>query len=159
MLVRDVATAPAVLCQADATIAQVAREMREQDVGSVIVVDEHARLAGVVTDRDLVVRGLGAGRPPETKVTEVMTHDVVALHDDADVLAATGQMASWACRRVPVIDADGTVRGMLTADDVALVLSALMDNLAQAVRTEVRPGRKGMVAAAPARSAPARAAG
>jgi len=142
MLVRDLASAPAVVCHAHATIAEVAREMREQDVGSVIVVDEHDHLAGVVTDRDLVVRGLAAGRPPDTKITEVMTHEVVSLRDDADVLVATGQMASWACRRIPVIDADGTARGMLTVDDVTLVLSALVDNLSRAVRTEVRPGRR-----------------
>jgi signal-transduction protein with cAMP-binding, CBS, and nucleotidyltransferase domain len=145
MLVEDVATAPAVLCKMDATIARVAREMREQDVGSVVVVDDHNRLCGVVTDRDLVVRALASGRPAEAKVADVMTHDVVALHGDADLLAATRQMASWACRRVPVVDADGTVRGMLTADDLALVLSELIDNLSRAVRTEVRPGRKGVL--------------
>jgi Mg/Co/Ni transporter MgtE len=71
-----------------------------------------------------------------------MTREVVVLEECTDLLAAAGQMASWACRRVPVVDHRGAVRGVVTVDDVALVLSELVDNLAdRAYRGSTRAKR------------------
>src|SRR4051812_21809795 len=112
MQLHEIATMPAVTCRPTRTITDVAREMHENEVGCVIVTDEADHIAGIVTDRDLVVRALAKEQPGTTPVAQVMTHDVVHLHEDADLDAALNVMAAWGTRRVPIVRPDGVVVGL-----------------------------------------------
>ena len=85
-------------------VREVARLMEEEDVGSLPVVDEGARLVGIVTDRDVAVRVVGAGLDPEaTRVGEVASADVMTLGPDDDHDEALGLMARAKVRRLPIV--------------------------------------------------------
>jgi signal-transduction protein with cAMP-binding, CBS, and nucleotidyltransferase domain len=139
MKLDQLATAPAVTCPPTRTITDVAREMRENEVGCVVVTDDGGHIIGIVTDRDLVVRAMAREQPGTTPVSDVMTHDVVQLSADADLGAACNVMAAWGTRRVPVVRADGTIQGLISHDDVTRALADAVDEVAASIRTR-RPG-------------------
>ena len=144
MDVATLATAPAVTCQPTTALAQVARLMAEHEVGSVIVVDGDGRLAGIVTDRDIALRGVARGLDPGAAVSTIMSNDVVGVPEHAGWEAAANQLAPWAHRRLPVVDDDGVVRGVITLDDLLLHCTSVLERMTTAVRGEVRPGRQGI---------------
>ena len=135
MQLHEIATAPAVTCRASRTITDVAREMHENEVGCVVITDPSDHIAGIVTDRDLVVRAMARELPGSTPVAEVMTHDVVQLHADADLEAACNMMAAWGTRRIPLVRADGVVLGVVSHDDVSRALAESIEEAAIATRT------------------------
>jgi signal-transduction protein with cAMP-binding, CBS, and nucleotidyltransferase domain len=102
----------------DQTIADAARVMRDAGVGVVLVV-RGTDLAGVVTDRDLVVRGVAAGRSPSDPVGPLCSADLVGVSGDDDTGEAERLLRRNAVRRLPVVD-DGQVRGMLSLGDLAM---------------------------------------
>lgn len=120
--VRDLITRPAVTCVRNATLPEIAREMHENNVRSVMVVDKEQRPIGVVTDRAIVVRALAKGLPLTTTAQSIMEHSVARVHWDSDTDTAIHQMSLWAARRVPVVNDDGQIVGVLTMDDLAAEL-------------------------------------
>ncbi|HET6188418.1 MAG TPA: CBS domain-containing protein [Trebonia sp.] len=100
------------------TIAETARIMRDTQVGAVLVVNDGA-LSGVVTDRDLVVRGLAEGEGPESPVGPLCSGDLVGVAADADVTQAEQLMRAHAVRRLPVVS-DGEVVGIVSMGDLAV---------------------------------------
>lgn len=115
---RDVVTAPVT-----ATVREVAELMRVHDVGDVVVLDDDERLAGIVTDRDLVTRVLAAGGAGSDPVGQVCSPDPVHVGPDATLAEAARVMAERAVRRLPVVDA-GTVLGVVSLGDVAVAQDA-----------------------------------
>ncbi|OIJ63848.1 cyclic nucleotide-binding/CBS domain-containing protein [Streptomyces mangrovisoli] len=118
MRVSDMMAAPAVCVAPRTPMEEVARRMAEHGVGCVLVV-ENGTLRGIVTDRDLALRGLGGGLAPTTPVQEAMTARVVAVDADDDVKAAYQAFRRTGVRRLPVLHA-GRVVGVLTVDDLFL---------------------------------------
>jgi CBS domain-containing protein len=103
----------------DASLREVARIMREQCIGDVLVCGDDGRLCGICTDRDLVVRGLAEDRDPDdTPVIDVCSQRVVALRPDAGISDAVAIMRDNAIRRVPILD-DGVPVGILSLGDLA----------------------------------------
>jgi CBS domain-containing protein len=100
------------------TLANVARQMRDHDCGSVPVIN-HGSIVGIVTDRDLVIRALAEGGNADTKVIEVMTASPVCCSVDADVREVEKLMSDRQVRRVPVVDADNRVVGIISQADLA----------------------------------------
>lgn len=130
------------------TLVLAAQAMEALDVG-VLPVCEGEALVGLVTDRDLVLRGMAQGLPAErTPVSEVMSRDVTCCHVDDAVEDVLDQMRDVKIRRVPVIDYDKHLVGMLTLGDVAakrggeLVGEALED-----ISEPAEPDRTGQSAA------------
>jgi len=98
-----------------ATLGEVATLMKQQDCGSIPVV-EGMRLVGIVTDRDIVVRGVAAGKDPKTqRVSEVMSADPVTIGPDDDVTNAEKKMADRQIRRLPVVEGGRLVGIIVTA--------------------------------------------
>jgi len=96
--------------------------MKQQDVGPVPVVFDHTQmqLAGIVTDRDIALNVVAEGRDPySTRVDSIMTGNPVTCTEDQDVLDAVKIMAEYQVRRLPVVDADGTVVGIISQADIA----------------------------------------
>jgi signal-transduction protein with cAMP-binding, CBS, and nucleotidyltransferase domain len=119
MTIEGVFTRDPAICHREVSLRQVARVMREQEVGSVIVVDDDLRPIGVVTDRDIVVRGVAASLSPDDEVHHVMSHEPACVAQDADFVDAARQMAVRRCRRLPVVDGPtGKVVGIVTLDDL-----------------------------------------
>lgn len=118
---REVMTADPACCQTTDSIVRVAQVMKTKDVGAVPVLElPSQRLVGMVTDRDIVVKGLAGGRSIENAtVKEVMTTDVVTCREDDDVSKAVSRMCERKVRRLPVVDGNGQVRGIIAQADIA----------------------------------------
>jgi|RhiMethySRZTD1v2_1073278.scaffolds.fasta_scaffold2308869_1 CBS domain-containing protein len=99
--------------------AEAARAMETEDVGALPVIAEDGRLAGIVTDRDLAIRVLGAGRSAETPVGQVISEELVTVGTDDSLQGAMDLMARHQVRRLPVVDDDGQLIGMLALADLA----------------------------------------
>ena len=133
MRISDVMHTPVVTCPSTATLGEVARVMGERNVGSVVVLDKAGSLAGIVTDRDITVRGLGDGRSADVAVEHVMTRSVATVSVHADLTDAATIMSSRSVRRLPVVDEYGKVHGIVTLDDLIRQLGMTADALADTV--------------------------
>ena len=122
MKAKELMTTNPACCTPDATAQQVAQLMEENDCGCIPVVEdgESRFLVGVITDRDLALRGVARGRSPETPVKELMSTDVSAVKPEDPVDRVEELMADLQVRRVPVIDEDGCCVGIIAQADLAL---------------------------------------
>jgi CBS domain-containing protein len=95
--------------------------MREHDCGSIPVIQsqQNRKLVGMVTDRDLAIRGVAEGRDPEARVGELMTPSPVTSGPDDEVETVREVMVASLVRRVPVVDADGALVGIVAQADIA----------------------------------------
>ena len=117
--VRDVMTPGVRTVSPSQSLAEAAAVMKGEDVGSVPVVEDD-RLAGIVTDRDIVIRAVAERRDPQTvKVDEVASRQLVTVEPEHDLDEALALMARHQVRRLPVVEA-GRLVGMLAQADVAL---------------------------------------
>ncbi|MFF8031950.1 MULTISPECIES: CBS domain-containing protein [unclassified Streptomyces] len=117
--VRDIMTSAPVTVEVQTSVAQVARVMRDRDLGSVLVTDGD-RLRGLVTDRDLVVRAVAeGGDPEETTVAGACSEDLVTVGPDDDLDRAVQLMREHAVRRVPVVEGGRPV-GIVSLGDTAM---------------------------------------
>jgi CBS domain-containing protein len=108
-------------CTIDATksVAYAAKMMRDEDVGVAPIV-EGQKLVGVLTDRDVAIRVVAEGRDPQsTTVTEVASKEVVTVDPQQDLDEALRLMAKHQVRRLPVVEEDGRLVGVLAQADVA----------------------------------------
>jgi CBS domain-containing protein len=118
-IVSDLMTTDLATATPDTTVDAVAAMMRDVDGGSIPVVDGD-ELVGIVTDRDIAVRCVAEGLvPAETAASEIMTRDpiTVRIHDDAD--GALAMMREHQVRRLPVLDADGALVGLISIGKLA----------------------------------------
>jgi CBS domain-containing protein len=118
-MVRDVMTRGVETASPDTTIAEVARRMRDLDVGSLPVTDGN-RLLGIVTDRDLSVRATASSKDPNTtRVREVMSPELAWVFDDEPADAAARVMRERQIRRLPVLDRSDRLVGVVALADLA----------------------------------------
>ena len=117
--VKDLMTPQAEVISPDATTEEAASVMKTLDIGVLPVCDEDG-LVGILTDRDLVVRVLAAKRDPKTMlVGEGMTPSVVYCFEDENIERAAAVMAGQQIRRLPVLDRDRKLVGIISIDDIA----------------------------------------
>lgn len=104
------------------TLQQVAAMLRDGDIGILPVVEEDGgRLLGLVTDRDIVVRAVADGRSvTETKVGEIMTTELYTARPDDYAFEAIRTMGDRQVRRIPIVDAEGVLQGIVSMADIAL---------------------------------------
>lgn len=105
--------------QAQDSVKKAAQMMKEVDCGSVPVV-ENGKVIGTVTDRDIAIKVVAAGHPPDSPVKQFMTTDVVTTPPDTDARDAANQMAENQVRRLPVVQ-NGKLVGILAIADLARV--------------------------------------
>jgi CBS domain-containing protein len=122
MKLKDLCILEVACCTRETPVAAAARLMREHHVGDVIIVDdadEEREPAGILTDRDIVIEVLAKGRDPnKTTVAEVMATQLVVAGDSEDSTQALQRMAVHGVRRIPVLDEDRCVVGIITLDDL-----------------------------------------
>ena len=117
---REVMTKDPASCAPTDTVIQAAQLMKQHDVGSVPVVESDKRLVGIVTDRDLVVKVLAAGRGVEqATVKEAMTPNPASCREDDDLEQAMKLMKERQVRRMPIVDGSGRLSGIIAQADVA----------------------------------------
>lgn len=119
---RDVMTPDPVCCLGTDTVDKAAKIMKMEDVGSVPVIDQERTrtLIGIVTDRDLAIHVVAEGLDPRTiRVEDVMTRDPVRCKLDEDVEEALDAMKDYQIRRIPVVDEQNRIVGIISQADVA----------------------------------------
>jgi CBS domain-containing protein len=118
--VKDAMTSNPCTIDADKTVDYAAKMLKDENVGLAPIV-EGQRLVGTLTDRDIVVRVVAEGRDPKTvRVREVASTDLITIDPQQDLDEALRLMASHQVRRLPVVEEDGRVVGVLAQADVAL---------------------------------------
>lgn len=108
-------------------VRQAAGRMRDHNIGMLVVCNNSQRPVGVLTDRDLAIRVVAAGRDADRlTVADVMTKNVIWVQEATSIEMALQSMRAGPCRRLPVVDEDGHLVGLVTLDDA---LSWLADEL------------------------------
>jgi CBS domain-containing protein len=135
MRVRECLRSAPVTVPPGCTLAEAGSLLGRHGVGSLLVLDGD-RLVGIVTDRDITVRGTGEGRPGTATVTEVMTPDPLTIQGSADVFDAFSAFKTAKARRLPVLEEE-ELAGIISVDDLLLALvvqfGAVMSPVAQEV--------------------------
>ena len=117
--IAEVMTPDVEVLRPEETLRDAARAMADLDVGSLPVCDGR-RLMGMITDRDITIRAVAEGKSADTAVSDVMTDDVVWCADTDSVDEVLQQMADAQIRRIPVVDANRQLVGIVALGDIAL---------------------------------------
>jgi CBS domain-containing protein len=120
MKVSDAMTPEVQLCTPDDTIRDAAQAMAALGVGLLPVTDND-RLVGMISDRDIAVRGIGMGRGPEARVGDVMTAEVKYCYEDQDLDEVCANMGDIQVRRLPVLNRSKRLVGIIALGDIALM--------------------------------------
>ena len=119
MQIKEIMTTDPELIDPEASIRKAAKRMRDEDIGA-LPVGENDRLIGMVTDRDIAVRGVAEDRAPETTtVRDVMSEKVYYCFEDDDVEDAARCMAENQVRRLPILNRDKRLTGIVSLADIA----------------------------------------
>ncbi|HJR55027.1 MAG TPA: CBS domain-containing protein [Rhizomicrobium sp.] len=118
MLVRDLMTRDVTTAHPEENVRWAANVMSELDVGA-LPVGENDRLVGIVTDRDIALRCIGEGKGPATRVREIMTTEVKYCFVDQEIEDVAANMGDIQVRRLPVLDRDKRLVGILSLGDIA----------------------------------------
>ncbi|WP_323125832.1 CBS domain-containing protein [Gracilibacillus oryzae] len=116
--VRDIMTEDIISCRMDDSIAAVAQLMKEKDIGAIPVCENNQDLLGMVTDRDLVIRGYADNKDGTTPVKEVMSDRLYKIFPEATLEEASVMMADYKIRRLPVVN-QGKLIGIISLGDLS----------------------------------------
>jgi len=116
--IRDVMTSNPQSVEPSTPVQQVARLMRDQDVGPIPIV-EKGSVTGIVTDRDIVLNIVAEGKDPSTPVSEIASRDLITVDPEQTLDEALRLMAQHQVRRLPVCEEDGRLVGIIAQADVA----------------------------------------
>jgi CBS domain-containing protein len=126
----------------DETVDEAAQRMRQEDVGTLVVVDDDRKPIGLLTDRDVVVRCVADDRDPKrTYIEDVMSAPVVSAPEATPIEDALARMATSARRRIVVTDAEGRLAGILSLDDVLELLAEEGGTIGRLLR-QLQPDRE-----------------
>jgi CBS domain-containing protein len=120
MKIRELMTPDVEIVKAGDTIHTAAQMMADFDTGA-LPVGENERLVGMITDRDIAVRGVAKGADPDkTSVRDVMSEEIRYCFDDEDSEAVARKMGQWQVRRLPVLNRDKRLVGIVSLGDLAI---------------------------------------
>jgi CBS domain-containing protein len=120
MQIREIMTPDVEVIRPDDTLRTAAKMMADYDVGA-LPIGENDRLVGMITDRDITVRGVAQGRDPEkTTVREAMSGRVLYCFEDDDVAEVARKMGDWQVRRLPVLNREKRLVGIVSLGDLAI---------------------------------------
>jgi CBS domain-containing protein len=116
---RDIMTRDVSCCKNNDTIYDAASKMKELNVGAIPIVDDEHHLIGMVTDRDLVIRGYANNKDHSTSLSEVMSDHLYSISPDQSLQEASQLMAEKQIRRLPVVD-NGKLIGIISLGDLSV---------------------------------------
>lgn len=117
---REIMTRGVKTVRRDSSLREVAQIMKDEDCGVVPIVDERGSLVGIITDRDMVIRAFTGGKTPDQlRAGDVMTDDVECVHPDEDIHSIISLMGKRQIRRIPVVERDDRVIGIISMGDIA----------------------------------------
>ena len=141
MKVKDCMTRDVIVAEPETPIRDAAQMMQDADAG-ILPVAKHGHLFGVVTDRDIVVRGLARGLGPDATVEQVMTQDCECASEDDDLDEIADRMAELQVRRMPVTRDGGRLIGVISLADIVRSTSGQdVRRAGEALRGIAQPGQ------------------
>lgn len=140
MFVGEICNRQVVICLPEDSIRQAAELMRNNHVGDVIVVEHKANMhfpVGILTDRDIVIEVLAEGVDATSiTVKDVMSSELISVKEDDHVIETIEQMRDKGIRRVPVVNRDGGLEGILAVDDTIELVAELLSDLVKLFKHE-----------------------
>lgn len=134
MTLMECCQVPVVSVPPETPVFDVASVMAEQNVGSVVVVEED-KPVGIVTDRDIAVRVTAQGLDPKkVQARTVMTSDLLVLPGTSGLYEALEMVRKKGVRRIPVVDENGVLTGIITVDDIISLLATELEGIATVLR-------------------------
>jgi CBS domain-containing protein len=122
----------------NASVADAARLMRENHVGDLVVVDAQRKPVALVTDRDIVVYVVAQGLDPDAvTVIDIACREIETIDEDADLLDTLAHMRRCAVRRMPIVDSNGALLGIVTLDDALELIGEAVNDLVVLVSREI----------------------
>lgn len=126
----DMAVHKVAIITPEKNIRESARQMRVEHVGSLVVVDQDGKPIGMLTDRDITIEGVARGVDvDQTTVRDLMTAPVVTATESEGMVTALARMREFGIRRLPIIDSEGKLVGVVTNSNLIKELSELLDGL------------------------------
>ncbi len=144
MKLKDVMTRGVETIRPQSTLKEAAYKMKSLNVGAMPVCDEDNRLIGLLTDRDVTVRATAEGRDPNsTKASDIMTRDLICGFEEQDIREAASIMEQKQIRRIPVLDRNQQIIGIVSLGDLAVKArdEKLAGEVIQRVSEPARPQR------------------
>lgn len=143
----ELCTRDVVVATREEPIVTAAQRMRDEHVGDLVVVDEIGGRrvpVGIITDRDIVVHLVadGPARVARSRVADAMSEVLISAHEDDDVSDVLGRMTANGVRRIPLVDDDGCLAGLLSFDDVVALLSEELVDLSHLIVRQQRRERQ-----------------
>ena len=139
MPVTDLARSDVVTATTQTAVTEIAETMADEAVGCVVITDDETPV-GILTDRDLTLRCVAeAADPTELTAQNVMTEDLETINRDAGFYDAVNHMSETGVRRLPVVDDNETLVGILTTDDLTELLADEQQELAEVIRAQRPP--------------------
>lgn len=142
MSIGEICIRGAVIAKATDSVSKGAQLMKVYSVGNVIITDDTHPI-GILTDRDITIRVVSDGKDPnKTLIKEVMSAQLITIRESAGVGDAIRKMRAAGVRRLPVIDEQGRLAGIVTLDDLIDLLAEEMSSLAALIRYQQEKGRR-----------------
>ncbi|MFJ5963523.1 CBS domain-containing protein [Bacillus sp. NPDC093026] len=116
--IKDIMTKKVITCQKDDNLYEAAVKMKDADIGAIPIV-EGDQLVGIVTDRDLVIRGIAEKKPNSQEISAIMTKDVLTAEEDATLEEIARLMSEHQLRRIPVVKS-GKLTGIVALGDLSV---------------------------------------
>jgi CBS domain-containing protein len=147
MKAAELCTRDVVVATREESIVNAAQRMRDEHVGDLVVVDTlggRSLPVGIITDRDIVVHIVAEGpeRLERSRVRDVMSEVLISAHEEDDVGDVLGRMTANGVRRIPLVDDDGCLTGVLSFDDVVALLAEELVDLSQLIARQQRRERR-----------------
>jgi CBS domain-containing protein len=142
----EVMTKKPVCCLPTDVVSKAAQRMKKENVGSIPVIDTEKtkKVVGIVTDRDLAMKIVADGGDPKTtSVSDVMTRKVITCLANDGIQVAVDAMAKHQLRRIPVVDADNRIIGIISQADVATRIKKRKNKMVRMIRKISKPTPKG----------------
>ena len=140
MPIGEICNREVVIAERSLSVGEAARLMRSPHVGDLVVVEKkagHNRPVGIVTDRDIVVEVVAAGVAPDSlTIGDIMGQDLATVREGEGVFETMRLMRAKGVRRMPVVDSEGGLVGIVTLDDLVTLLAEEMAELAKLVSRE-----------------------
>jgi len=137
-MIGEICSKPAVTASPDTTAREAAHRMWTRKVGALVVVNRRGTPIGVVTDRDIAVRVVAQGADPASvRVGSLLARKPVVIGEDAGVLDATKLLSRRGVRRLPVVSRTGKLVGILSLDDLLMLIGSELSHIASGLASEL----------------------
>lgn len=135
MPVGDLGPDNVVTTERDSTLGDVVEKLESENVGAVVVAEDDGPV-GIVTDRDIALAVNQGDDVASMSVEDVMTEDPVTLREDAEAMEISRVIDEHNVRRIPVIDENGTLTGIVTLDDLVATIGEQLDNVSDTIEAQ-----------------------